>query len=70
MSGARRQEALGTVKKLKGRGKEVVGIVTGDRALQRQGSLQRAEGAAQESLGKTRRKVGELVEGVAKAIKE
>jgi len=70
MHGARRQEALGKVKKVKGRGKEVVGIVIGDRELQREGSLQEAEGAVQESLGKTRRKVGALLGGVAKAIKE
>lgn len=70
MKGPRRQEALGKVKKIKGRGKEVVGKVLGDRELQREGSLQQAEGAIQEGLGKTRRKVGGLIDKVAKAIKE
>ena len=70
MQGPRRQEALGKAKQLKGRGKEVVGIVIGDSELRREGSLQKVEGAIQEGLGKTRRKVGELVDGVAKAIKE
>jgi len=35
-----------------------------------EGSRQRAEGVAQESLGKARRKVGEFVAGLAKAIKK
>jgi uncharacterized protein YjbJ (UPF0337 family) len=64
------QEARGKAKKLKGRVKEAVGIVTGDSALERKGSRQRAEGAFQESLGKARRKAGQLVDGVARAIKK
>jgi uncharacterized protein YjbJ (UPF0337 family) len=64
------QEARGKVRKLKGRVKEAVGIVTGDSVLEREGSRQRAEGAVLESLGKTRRKAGELVDGVASAIKK
>jgi uncharacterized protein YjbJ (UPF0337 family) len=66
----RQQEARGKVKKLQGRVKEAVGNITGDSALEREGSRQRAEGAVQESLGKARRKVGEFVDGVAKAIKK
>ena len=64
------QESSGKVKKLKGRAREAVGIVTGDAAMERKGSRERAEGAVEESLGKARRKVGELVSGVAKAIKK
>ena len=64
------QEASGKVKKLKGRVEQAVGIVTGDSALERKGSRQRAEGAVEESLGKARRKIGELVDGVAAAIKK
>lgn len=63
------QETLGKVKKLKGRVKEAVGIITADGALEREGSRQRAEGAVQESLGKARRKVDEFAGGVAQAIK-
>jgi uncharacterized protein YjbJ (UPF0337 family) len=63
------QETHGKVKKLKGRLKEAVGIVTGDSAMEREGSQQRAAGAVQESLGKVRRKAGEVVDGVAEAIK-
>ena len=64
-----KQETRGKVEKLKGRVKEATGTLTGNRKLEREGSRQRAKGAAQESVGKARRKVGELVEGVAKAIK-
>lgn len=64
------QEARGKVKKLQGRVKEAVGNITGIRKLEREGSRQRAKGAVQENLGKARRKVGELVSGVAKAIKK
>ena len=64
------QEARGKVKKLQGRVKEAAGVMTGNRKLERQGSRQRVEGAAQEGLGKARRKVGELVDGVAKAIRK
>lgn len=63
------QEARGQVKALKGRVKEAVGIVTGDSALEREGSRQRAEGAVQEGVGKARRKAGELVDGIAAVIK-
>ena len=66
----KQQEARGKVKKLQGRVKEGVGIITGNRTLEREGSRQRAEGAIQEGVGKARRKVGELVGGVAKAIKK
>jgi uncharacterized protein YjbJ (UPF0337 family) len=64
------QEARGKSKKLIGRGKEILGIVTGDSKLEREGSRQRAEGAVQESVGKARRKAGELVADLAKAIKK
>jgi uncharacterized protein YjbJ (UPF0337 family) len=64
------QEAHGKREKLKGRVKEAAGIVTGNSALERKGARQRAGGAAEESLGKARRKVGELVDKAAKAIKK
>jgi uncharacterized protein YjbJ (UPF0337 family) len=63
------QETRGHEKKLLGEGKEIVGIVTGDSALEREGSREATEGAAQESVGKARRKVGNFVRGVAKAVK-
>ena len=64
------QEARGKKKKLVGRGKEIVGIITGDSALELEGDQQQAEGEVQESLGKARRKVGDFVDGIAKAVKD
>jgi uncharacterized protein YjbJ (UPF0337 family) len=64
------QEARGKVKKIQGRMKEAAGVITGNQELECEGSRQRAEGVVQESLGKARRKVGELVNEVAKAIKK
>lgn len=64
------QETQGQVKKLKGRVKEAAGILTGNSKLEREGTQQRAAGAIQESVGKARRKVGEFVDDVAKAIKK
>jgi uncharacterized protein YjbJ (UPF0337 family) len=65
-----KQEAHGKQEKLKGRVKEAAGIITGDSTLERKGARQRAEGAVEESVGKARRKVGEFVDGVAKAVKK
>ena len=64
------QEARGKLKKLQGQGKEIVGILTGDSALELEGDRQQVEGEVQEDLGKARRKVGELLGTAAKAIKK
>jgi uncharacterized protein YjbJ (UPF0337 family) len=64
------QEMDGKVKKVTGQVKEAAGILTGNEKLEKKGAAERAEGAVEESLGKARRKVGELVESVAKAIQE
>lgn len=65
-----KQETRGKVKKVKGRVKEAVGIVTGDKALEKEGSRLRAKGAVEETVGKMRRKADELVEGIAEKVKE
>lgn len=64
------QETRGKVKKLKGKAKEAVGIISGNRKLEREGAHQRAKGAVQEGVGKARRKVGKALEGVASAVKK
>ena len=64
------QEMDGKVKKVTGQVKEAAGILTGNEKLEQKGAAERAEGAVEESLGKARRKVGELVDAVAKAIKD
>ena len=66
----KQQEARGTVKKVKGKVKEAVGILSGDRKLEQEGSLQRAEGAVQEKLGKAHRKVGEALTNLGSAIRK
>lgn len=63
-------ETHGKVTKLTGQVKEAAGVLTGNKKLEREGAAQRAEGALEENLGKAKRKVGELVEAVATAIKE
>jgi uncharacterized protein YjbJ (UPF0337 family) len=62
------QEVGGKVKKTKGKMKEAVGILSGNKKMEREGSFQRAEGAVQEGLGQARRKVGEVLTNVGKAI--
>ena len=63
------QETRGKVKKVEGRVKEAVGILTANKTLERKGAQLRTEGAVQLSVGKARRKIGAFVDGVAKAIK-
>ena len=64
----KRMEVGGRVKKAKGKVKEAVGILSGDRKMEREGSLQRAEGTVEEGLGKARRKVGDILTNLGKAI--
>lgn len=64
-----KQEVRGKVKKAKGKVKEAVGILSGNKKLEREGSLERVGGAVQEGLGKARRKVGEVLTDIGKAVK-
>lgn len=66
----RQQEARGKLKELQGRGKELVGILTGDSELELEGDRDQVEGEVQQDVGKARRKVSELVDQVAKKIKK
>ena len=66
----RQQEARGKEKKILGQGKEIVGILTGDTALELEGDRQQAEGAAQEKLGKARRKVSDLLAEATNATRK
>jgi uncharacterized protein YjbJ (UPF0337 family) len=63
------QETRGKKKQLVGRGNEIIGILTGDSDLELKGDRQQTEGEVEESLGKARRRVGELVDKAAKKIK-
>lgn len=63
-----KQEIRGRVKKTKGKVKEAVGILSGDKKMERKGSVERAEGAIEEGFGTARRKVGEVFTSLGKAI--
>ena len=65
-----RQEVTGNIKKTKGRVKEAVGILTGDKKLEQEGSAQRVEGAVEEGLGKARRKVGDALRNLGNAVRK
>ena len=53
---------------VKGKVKEAVGILSGDKKMEDKGSVQRAEGAIQEGLGKARSEIGKAISKVGKAI--
>lgn len=65
-----KQETKGQVKQVKGKYEEAVGIVTGEQAPRKEGSHDRTVGGIQEAAGKAARKVGEVVEDIADAIKK
>jgi uncharacterized protein YjbJ (UPF0337 family) len=64
----RQQEVRGKVKKAKGKVKEAVGILSGDKKMERKGSLQRAEGAIEEGLSKAYDRVGKVFTDIGRAI--
>lgn len=64
------QETRGAVKKVKGRVKEAVGIVTANKKLENEGARQRAAGEVQQTIGKARRKVSELADDLADTLKK
>jgi uncharacterized protein YjbJ (UPF0337 family) len=66
----RQQEIRGKVTRAKGSMKEAVGILSGNKKLEREGAVQRAEGSVDEGLGKARRKVGEALANLGNAIKK
>jgi uncharacterized protein YjbJ (UPF0337 family) len=60
-----REEIKGKARKAKGIAKDKAGEVLNDPDLEAQGEVDRATGAAQETFGRTRRKVREGIEDVA-----
>ncbi len=50
-------EARGKLRRLQGRGMEIVGVMMGDSALELDGARREAEGAAQEKRGRERTRV-------------
>ncbi|MFI5180078.1 MAG: CsbD family protein [Thermoanaerobaculia bacterium] len=64
----RQQEVRGSVKKAKGKVKEAVGILSGNKKMEQEGSLQRAQGAIQETFSRAYDKVGKVFTDIGKAI--
>ena len=64
-----RNELQGKKENIKGRVKEAVGTLTGNKNLESEGANERAEGAARARLGKASRKIGEAIEDLGKKIK-
>jgi uncharacterized protein YjbJ (UPF0337 family) len=58
-----KDELKGKGKQIKGRIKDKVGEMTGNRRLEAEGEAERIEGLAQEGVGRARRKAGELLKG-------
>jgi uncharacterized protein YjbJ (UPF0337 family) len=50
-------ELKGKFENLKGRVKEALGTVTGDKKLEAEGAVERVEGAAQEKVGEIEKKI-------------
>jgi uncharacterized protein YjbJ (UPF0337 family) len=63
-----KDEVKGKLDQAKGTVKEHVGRALDDEELESEGAADRAGGNVQEGFGKARRKVGETVEDIGKAV--
>lgn len=61
-------EIKGKMKKVKGKAKDKAGEVIGNRDLEEEGEAEYREGSLQEGVGHARRKAGEALEKVGKAV--
>ncbi len=68
MSTPNQDEVEGKFENVKGKVKEGVGDLTGNRDLEAEGQADQAEGKTQESWGKVKRGVGDAVDAVGDAI--
>ena len=59
---ANEDEVKGKLENLKGRIKQAVGAVTGDKEIEAEGAVERVKGAAQEKVGEVERKVSKPAE--------
>jgi uncharacterized protein YjbJ (UPF0337 family) len=64
-----RDELEGKAEAAKGRIKQAAGDLTNDQQLHDEGATDEAAGKAQEGVGFAKRKVGETIEDLGKAIK-
>jgi uncharacterized protein YjbJ (UPF0337 family) len=65
-----RDELDGKAEALKGRIKQAAGDLTNDPALHDEGVADEVAGETQAAIGKGKRKVGEAIEDIGKAIKK
>ncbi|MDQ3710937.1 MAG: CsbD family protein [Acidobacteriota bacterium] len=68
MSTPNQDEVEGKFENVKGKVKEGVGDLTGNRNLEAEGQADQAEGKTQENWGKVKRGVGDAVDAVGDAI--
>lgn len=64
-----RDEVEGKVDQVKGRAKEEIGDITGDRDLQSEGRAENMGGDIQEGFGTAKRKVGDAVKDIGDSIR-
>jgi uncharacterized protein YjbJ (UPF0337 family) len=65
-----RDELEGKAEALKGKIKQAAGDITNDPELHDEGVADEVAGETQDTLGRARRKVGEVIEDVGEAIKK
>jgi uncharacterized protein YjbJ (UPF0337 family) len=65
-----KDEIKGKGKRIKGRIKDKVGEITGNRELEAEGEAERIEGAAQEGVGRARRKAHEIRKKIEHQVKK
>lgn len=65
-----RDELEGTAKALKGKVKQAAGDLTNNPRLHDEGVADEVAGKAQGAMGRVKRKVGEAIEDVGKALKK
>jgi uncharacterized protein YjbJ (UPF0337 family) len=64
-----KDEREGKIDQAKGKVKQAVGDLTNDPDLKAEGQVDEAAGKGQAVVGQVRRKVGDAIESVAKAVK-
>lgn len=57
-----KDQIKGQAENLKGRAKEVVGVVTGNRGMQVEGAIERAKGAVREKVGDVKQDIARNAE--------
>ena len=65
-----KDEVAGKFDQAKGATKETVGRVINDRALEQEGRDDKTGGKVKEGFGTARRKVGEAIEDIGKAVRK